>query len=364
MKRALATAVLFTFALRAQMTLLKVVPARIRRLPILCSFGFACIVDPKIGQETGHAKPSFLSRCFPFSSLFLAVGALFIPLTGAQMIARVPMHEVSGEEIVRVSINGTGPYDFILDTGTDITMVERKLLRKLSISGGQSVTLVTALGASQHQRATAESIAIAGLSVERIKINTLEGVELGAIKGRVQGILGENFLKCFDVLIDNEQQTLTLDRTSRLVDTLAGEHLQLSRFGNFNYAPTPDRIVVKLRMPLLFQKSLLFLVDSGTSTAMFYPPPGSLALRAMRSSQQVNLNDVKSHNCQIQKTTLEIGSGTFRGIELAACEGITRNNMDTDGVLPTRIFNKFFISYRAGYVIANPHQADKAGRYD
>jgi hypothetical protein len=32
--------------------------------------------------------------------------------------------------------------------------------------------------------------------------------------------LGENFLKYFDLLIDNEQQTLTLDRTSSLADTL------------------------------------------------------------------------------------------------------------------------------------------------
>jgi len=42
-------------------------------------------------------------------------------------------------------------------------------------------------------------------------------------------------------------------------------------------------------------------------------------------------------------------------------QGLTRNKMDTDGVLPTRVFGQFFINYKGGYVIANPHPVDNAG---
>jgi predicted aspartyl protease len=289
--------------------------------------------------------------------------AIHVPVMAAQTItATVAMIEIAGKEIVKVSINGTGPYDFILDTGANVTLVSPLLFQRLSISGGKSVTIVTTLGESQHQRAMAEKLAVAGLSVEHLEINTLDDGELGPLKGRIQGVLGENFLKYFDLLIDNEQQTLTLDRTSSLADTLTGERLQFSRSGSFHGAPTPDRIVVPLKVPSYLQKPILFLVDSGTNSATLYPAPGGLALRAMQSSQHGSMSDLNQRrDCQVQKTSLEIGSSTFRGLELVACEGLTRNKVDADGLLPTRPFHRFFISHSRGYVIANPRSLEKRG---
>jgi predicted aspartyl protease len=307
-------------------------------------------------------KPT-LTTTVLFTFAFCVQTAFRGPAIEAQtMTATVPMMEVAGKEIVKVSMNGTGPYDFILDTGANVTLVSPLLFQKLSIPGGKSVTIVTTLGESQHQRAMVEKIAVAGLSVEHLEINTLDGGELGSLKGRIQGVLGENFLKYFDLLIDNEQQTLTLDRTSSLADALTGERLQFSRFGSFHDAPTSGRIAIQLKVPSYLQKPLLFLVDSGTNTAALYPAPGGLALRAMQSPQHGRMSDLtQSRDCQVQKTSLEIGSSTFRGLELVACEGLTRNKVDTDGLLPTRPFHRFFISHSGGYVIANPRSLEKLG---
>jgi hypothetical protein len=274
-------------------------------------------------------------------------------MQGQTSVARVPMNEIAGEEVVQVSINGTGPYDFILDTGSNVTIMRSQLIRKLNLSRGAPTAIVTATGETRGERVIIERIALAGLAVEHLEINALDRVRV--LNGRVQGILGENFLKNFDILIDNEQQTLFLDRTSSLEGAVAGERVRFSRFGSFDYKPTPDRIVIKLRVPSFIGKPLLFLVDSGINAAALYPSPGGQAVRAMQSSQHVSMSDLdQRRDCQIQKTTLEIGSGTFRGLELVACEGLTRNKMDTDGLLPTRVFHQFFISHRGGYVIANP----------
>jgi hypothetical protein len=103
-------------------------------------------------------------------------------------------------------------------------------------------------------------------------------------------------------------------------------------------------------------------VDSGTNSATLYPAPGGLALRAMQSSQHGSMSDLNQRrDCQVQKTSLEIGSSTFRGLELVACEGLTRNKVDADGLLPTRPFHRFFISHSRGYVIANPRSLEKRG---
>ena len=300
----------------------------------------------------------------PFCAFLISVGYLFVPLARGQTIpTRIPMMNIADKKIVPVSINGAGPYNFLLDTGSNVTLVDRRLLHQLKISVTDPVTIVTVLGQTSKQRGLwAESVSIAGLSVQHVALNTFADLQVVRLQGGVQGILGENFLEHFDLLFDNDQQTLTLDPGSSLAASLAGEHLQLSRFGNFNNAPIPDRLVVELKVPSYLQKPLLFLVDSGTNTAVLYPGQGGLAIRAMQGSQRADLTGVdRRQNCQLQKATLELGAGKFRGIDLATCEGLTRNKMDTDGVLPTRIFRQFFISYKAGYVIANPHPVDNAG---
>ena len=220
------------------------------------------------------------------------------------------------------------------------------------------MAIVTTTGETRAYRCIAKSVAVAGLAAEYIEINALD--QARGLNGRVQGLLGENFLKNFDVLIDYEQHVLFIDRTSSLKDSLDGEHLSFSRFGNSDLKMIPDRIVIKLNVPSFLQKPLFFLVDTGAMAATLYPPPGGLALRALQSSQHVSMGDLKGkRDCLFQKTTFEIGSGTFRGVELVACEGLTRNQMDTDGLLPTNVFRRFFISHKGGYVIVNPRSLEK-----
>jgi hypothetical protein len=282
-----------------------------------------------------------------------------VALVGAQTSAtRVPMIEIAGEEVVPVSINGSGPYDFILDSGSNVTMLRSDLARKLHLSDGAPMAIVTATGETRAYRCIAKSVAVAGLAAEHVEINALD--QTRALSGRVQGVLGENFLKNFDVLIDYEQQVLFIDRTSSLRDTLDGERLSFSRFGNSDFEMIPNRIVIKLKVPSFIHKPLLFLVDTGANAATLYPPPGGLAIRAMQSSEHVHLGDLDgTRDCLIQKTSFEIGSGTFRGVQLVTCEGLTRNKMDTDGLLPTNVFHRFFISHKGGYVIANPRSLEK-----
>ena len=300
----------------------------------------------------------------PFCAFLVSLSYFFVPVALAQTApTRIPMVEVAGKEIVQVSINGTGPYDFVLDTGSNVTLVKRQLLAKLKLSMGEAVTIVTVLGGRSQQRVlSAESVSVAGFSVQHLELKTLDGAQMGPLEGRVQGILGENFLEHFDLLIDNDRQTLTLDPSSSLAATLAGERLHVSRFGNYHLAVTSDRLVVELKVRSYLQKPLFFLVDTGTNTAVLYPGQGGYAIRAMQSLQRGDLTGLDGRqSCQIQKTTLELGAATFGGIELATCEGLTRNKMDTDGVLPTRVFHELFISHNGGYVIVDPHSADNAG---
>ena len=71
-------------------------------------------------------------------------------------------------------------------------------------------------------------MSVGGLTVLQMSVNTLDSTVLSQDYQRLSGILGESFLKHFDILLDNERKMLVLDRTSRLADSLSGEQLPFS----------------------------------------------------------------------------------------------------------------------------------------
>jgi predicted aspartyl protease len=288
---------------------------------------------------------------FAFASAGLLVQVLSI--YAQTPTTHIAMREISGVPIVQVSVNGAGPYPFVLDTGANVTVIRRQLLRKLDIPLNGSVTIAASLGDSAQQRTNAATLSIGGQTIEHIEINTLDDGQLGALEGHVQGILGENFLKEFDLLIDNDHHAITLDRTANLANSLEGEHLPLARTGAYHSATTLDRIVVPIRLNFL-ARPLFFLLDSGSNTVMLFPAKQEAAEVAPSFSSGEIHSLSMSQTCHLARTTLAIGRQTLRGIILSACEDRTRDKADTDGLLPTYLFHRLFISHHQGYFVINP----------
>src|SRR6201985_3058504 len=84
-----------------------------------------------------------------FASLVLA--ATIVPALPAEPhcpgnVASVPLHLTNGHQmIVAVSVNHSGPYNFLLDTGTQITMVDPSLASELHLNP-QGSAAVTGVG--------------------------------------------------------------------------------------------------------------------------------------------------------------------------------------------------------------------------
>jgi hypothetical protein len=164
-------------------------------------------------------------------------------------------------------LNGHGPYDFMLDTGSNYGAVQRKILTELSIPPEDQVAIDMATGGVIHERkTTVESMSVGGLTVLQMSVKTLDSTVLSQNHQRLSGILGESFLKHFDILLDNEKKRLVLDRTSRVADSLSGERLPFSPHGIRDGSRTLDRIVVELKIPRYLQQSLRCLVDSGAGS--------------------------------------------------------------------------------------------------
>lgn len=119
--------------------------------------------------------------------------------------------------VVPVTLNGRGPFDFVLDTGATLTCVDAALADSLALPERRG-TLGVGAGIGSSGRMKIVSLDSVGIGAARAF--DLAGciVDLGqmnAVGLDVDGLLGLNFLKSFRVSIDFERNVLTLSPPGR-----------------------------------------------------------------------------------------------------------------------------------------------------
>src|SRR4051794_7448296 len=132
-------------------------------------------------------------------------------------VASLPFHVVNRHQIiVAVSINHSGPYDFLLDTGTQMTMVDPGLATELHLSTHGEAEVASAGSHATATFADLDSVQAGShaLSNQKVLVYNLENLQAAGLK--IQGVLGEDFLEQFDMLIDNAHSQLCLDQSASM----------------------------------------------------------------------------------------------------------------------------------------------------
>src|SRR5580704_4746681 len=114
---------------------------------------------------------------FPTWAILYAVCLPFPTLCCAQTIIKLGATS-RGYLIVPVSINGSGPYPFLLDTGSNSTLVRNELLDTLGISSKKLISANVTAGVTYLRQTVAECVTVAGLSINGLEI---EGIEADQI---------------------------------------------------------------------------------------------------------------------------------------------------------------------------------------
>ena len=139
--------------------------------------------------------------------------------------------------IVPVTINHTGPYDFLVDTGTRFTMVDSSLATELHLKAQGSAEVV-GLGFSKHASfAYVDLLEVGSHSVENDPVELLDLQSVQAADLHFRGILGGDFLGHFDMLMDYAHRMLCLDDTKGMQAAVKGGHVAL-----VTPSQTPDEV--------------------------------------------------------------------------------------------------------------------------
>jgi predicted aspartyl protease len=163
-----------------------------------------------------------------FAVLFVA--ALFAATLNAQTrdqvqcpanVTAIHFHTSNQHQmVVGVSINHSGPYDFLIDTGTQMTVVDRSLADELHLatSGNASVAGVSLQGDATYAHLDTLSLGDHASGNHGVLVYDMKNLQAAGFA--IRGLLGEDFLSRFEVLIDNAHNVLCLDDTGAMAGAI------------------------------------------------------------------------------------------------------------------------------------------------
>lgn len=255
---------------------------------------------------------------------------------------------------VPVSINGAGPFNFLLDTGDTTTIIDRKLADQLSLPIiGQKE--VTGIESRLHVSiAHSTSITIAGRTVHNLNVDVLPKSQ--ALPSDVRGVLGEDFLGFFDLLIDNRHHILQMQLgPGPMSDMFDGEHLPVSLKGVVDGELINHRLILTGYSVGLTNPDLSLQLDSGANSLYIFGGPENLGVGATpQRSVATTISNSQYQFLGYKKKVLQLNLGQKKLVNVMALSLPRIPGLDTDGLMPTSAFHSIFISHSQKFVILDP----------
>ena len=113
---------------------------------------------------------------------------------------------------VPVSVGGSGPYNFLVDTGADRTAVSSELADRLKLERSQTVRLHSLTGASQVATTALRNLRVTSEAITVARAPVLSEAHIGA-----DGILGVDSLQSQRVLFDFKTNRMTVMPSALIV---------------------------------------------------------------------------------------------------------------------------------------------------
>jgi hypothetical protein len=305
-----------------------------------------------------------------FASLVLS--ATIVPTLAAEThcpgnVASVPFRFVDRHRIVlAVSINHTGPYNFLLDSGTQITIIEPSLAAELHLDT-QGAAVVAGVGSGQSASYAQLDLVEAGShAVANQKVLVYDLQNLPSPNLHIQGILGEDFLEQFDLLIDNAHRLLCLDDSGAMRADVKGPHIALLATAEpEGGAALPGLLIITVRLSDGLRPVRL-MIDSGANEPILFNAAQYMGFNtsqymALQPSQNVPLRGSGVDGAQrifsaLSPQDVNIGSFELSRVSFFSLAGTQKDSRvkGFDGVLPTGLFRHVFIDHADHFAVLEP----------
>lgn len=296
----------------------------------LQSSSMECVIRVVILDENGKIRPDANQR---MTSLIKSTG-LSIPQTKSQGEAQVKIQPLTNSNLLTIPVKiGEENQHFILDTGASNSIIESKIAEKLGLKGNRipSDILAYFVVGNNCSQITATLHSLPPLSVNQARVQGMNGMGLPktSIPGEASGVLGLDFLKNFDVIINPQTLELKLLPPKPIVS--GGIPLK----GTLGVMTTE----VKINGTGPFK----FLLDTGADSMVL----------SNRLAGQLSLNTAQAKNIDVRgfcgnepgkQITLDrvtLGQNEVKKLDSVILENKTLDILGVDGIIGQNFLNHY-----------------------
>jgi len=266
-----------------------------------------------------------------FRMLLLAAVPVGVALRGGDPVARVPFAWTPGQIEVAVQVNGA-PATFLLDTGSEYSIVSTRLARQFGL-------VTTPRGTRDF--AGGVTLRIGSLTLEPRRVMVLP-FDAYFQRGRpIDGVIGYDLFVQYVVTIDFQKKTLTLSKPAGFVRPAAAVAVPITFAGRLPVVQSTltlaDHSTIEARL----------VVDTGASQSILLRYPFSRAHglldRGGNESAAPSLADGTRRLVEVPVDSASVGEWTFdRPGVRAFTEPIgSAASTDTDGLIGNTLLSRF-----------------------
>ena len=224
-----------------------------------------------------------------------------------------------------VSIGASGPYRFLIDTGSQSSLIDSKLAASLNLKPEYRVEMIT-----QNSTRLLPALKTGRLRVGQTELPETELVfhdlaEAKRLDSSIQGVLGLNALAGLDFAL--------LPRAGRLdlaSGRPAGEAVPLYQ--------VDDRMAIKARMG---RETLTLILDSGATHAVLFHTPEAMRKTPAVEATMTTIEGARNVVPTVWSADMFLDNGVKVGMLPAAI--VTRPPAQADGLIPTSAFSEVYI---------------------
>jgi hypothetical protein len=254
----------------------------------------------------------------------LSVCAAILALTAAANGSTLKVRE--GRPILDgVYVDGHGPYRFLLDTGSNINLIESKLASSIALVSTYQVALATSGGSTSLRGAEGQHIRVDSAEADGQMILISDLQEIKQAFPDVQGVLGQFFLSRFDYFLD-----------------LRGRRFEIGKHD-------VDGVRVPIEWlngrPAVATSLGRMILDSGAAQVTLFgiePDKKPYTWNTVSGSQDVGV---------ISGRTLRIEDRTIWKGEAVAIPRPREGEADIAGLLPLSVFKTVYVCNSDGYAV-------------
>jgi len=240
--------------------------------------------------------------------------------------------------VVRVSINAQGPFDFLVDTGTNTTLVDPELAADLKLKAVDRMALATLADATPVVRYYADTVKAGQASVSHLELLAAPLTEIRTLDSRIRGVVGMNFLLQFSFLLDYRHQRMAVFPFPDSAPVPAGHRVSVQI--------NDSRILIPVVSRSSPQGMWSLVLDSGIGNVLLYQSrvrPISNPCLAMPCMVQVATNGSNYAALKVLIPEMLVAENSLMNQPAIVLRNDLLKPADPqDGLLPASIFRSVF----------------------